>query len=220
MDDISLEMGFANSRASWPPPKLPAALRVMNDQVMASTSPRPASTRRARRTRRWISVRTGRATPVKRGMGADGTLSSPAMRTTSSTRSAAPWMSGRQARRRHLRGRAGAFDRKAQRFERCANLLLGQRDAGELLDHAEREADDLLRLWRRTGNPRLRRLAAGHFQHHGGGEIETGLDEGRIDAALEAIARIALHAGLAAGRCRTQADRSRRTRSGCSWSRW
>ena len=37
-----------------------------------------------------------------------------------------------------------------------------------------------------------------------GGEIEARQDEGRIDAALEAVARIALHAGLAAGRGRAQ----------------
>ena len=59
----------------------------MNDQVTASTSPRAASTRRTRRARVCISVSTGRATPASRGIGVAGTLSTPTMRTTSSTRS-------------------------------------------------------------------------------------------------------------------------------------
>ena len=45
----------------------------------------------------------------------------------------------------------------------------------------------------------LRRRAAAQFQHHVGREIEPGQHEGRIDAALETIARVGIDAELAAG---------------------
>ena len=198
-------------RWGWPVPgrpgrrRRPAAVpRVMNDQVMASTSPRPASTRRARRTRRCVSVSTGRATPLKRGMGADGTLSRPAMRTTSSTRSAAPWMSGRQLGAVTFAAVLVPSTAKPSASSVARICFSGSAMPASFSTRPNREGDDRLRLGRRAGNPCLRRLAAGHLQHHGRGEIEAGLDEGRIDAALEAIARVALHAGLAAGGRRAQ----------------
>ena len=95
IDDISLEIGLASSSASEPPPKCAASARVMNDHVTASVMPRAASSRRARRDRFCFSVSTACATPLMRGSGVEGILSRPAMRTTSSTRSAEPWISGR-----------------------------------------------------------------------------------------------------------------------------
>ena len=67
----------------------------MNDQVTASTKPRAASTRRVSLWRSCASVSTGFATPAARVIGVAGTLSTPTSRTTSSTRSAGPVMSGR-----------------------------------------------------------------------------------------------------------------------------
>ena len=96
IDDISVEIGLASSSAAAPPPNAFASAAGMNDQVIASTRPRAASVRRARRARFWRSVSTARATPAGRGSGVAGTRSRPAMRTTSSTRSAAPCKSGRQ----------------------------------------------------------------------------------------------------------------------------
>ena len=51
IDDISIEIGLASSSAAAPPPNDFGLGRGMNDQVIASTSPRAASARRARRAR-------------------------------------------------------------------------------------------------------------------------------------------------------------------------
>ena len=55
----------------WPP------ACEMNDQVTASTSPRVASARLARRVRSWIGVSTGLSTPGWRVSGVTGTRSTP-----------------------------------------------------------------------------------------------------------------------------------------------
>ena len=57
------------------------------------------------------------------------------MRTISSTRSAAPWMSGRQLGAVTFTLAALAVDGEAQRLQGAAHLLLGELDAGELLHH-------------------------------------------------------------------------------------
>ena len=61
-----------------------------------------------------------------------------------------------------------------------------------------------VKLRRRLRNfPRhdgLRRLAAAQIEDHGGGDLDAVGHEGRIDAALEAVAGIGLDAELAAGR--------------------
>jgi hypothetical protein len=62
----------------------------MNDQVTASTMPRAASARLARRVRSWIGVSTGLRGASPRSNGVIGTLSTPTMRTISSTMSALP----------------------------------------------------------------------------------------------------------------------------------
>ena len=108
------------------------------------------------------------------------------------------------ARRRHLHGRAVAVDGEAKPLQRGADLLFLQLDAAELLDLRWSETDDDLGLRRGAGDLASGGRAAGHLQHHGGGEIEARQDERRVDAALEAVAGIALHAGLAAGRGRAQ----------------
>ena len=68
----------------------------MNDQVTASTMPRAASARLARRVRSWIGVSTGLRGASPRSNGVIGTLSTPTMRTISSTISALPCTSVRQ----------------------------------------------------------------------------------------------------------------------------
>ena len=52
---------------------------------------------------------------------------------------------------------------------------------------------------RLAGDDDFRRLAAAQFEHQLGRELEARQHEGRIDAALEAIARIGIDAELAAG---------------------
>ena len=69
---------------------------AMNDQVTASTMPRAASARLARRVRSWIGVSTGLRGASPRSNGVSGTLSTPTMRTISSTMSALPCTSVRQ----------------------------------------------------------------------------------------------------------------------------
>ena len=101
---------------------------------------------------------------------------------------------------RHFHRCALAVHRKAQPLEGGADLLLLQPDAAELLHLCRCETDDGLGLGRSAGDLALGGRAAGDLQHHGGGEIEAGQDERRVDAALEAVAGVALHAGLAARR--------------------
>ena len=79
-----------------PPPNNSAAGLAMNDQVTASTMPRAASARLARRVRSWIGVSTGLRGASPRSNGVIGTLSTPTMRTISSTMSALPCTSVRQ----------------------------------------------------------------------------------------------------------------------------
>jgi hypothetical protein len=105
---------------------------------------------------------------------------------------------GPPAGRGHLDRVTLALDGEAQRLQRGADLALLEPDAGEPLDEARPEADDGLGLRRCAGDFAPRRRAACGLHHHGGGEIEPGEDERGVDAALEAIARIADDAGLAA----------------------
>ena len=90
MSDMSLEIGLASFKPGLPPPNAVASVSLMKDQVMASSAPLAASARRALRTISWRAVRTGRAIPCGRLNGSGVILSSPTMRMTSSTRSAAP----------------------------------------------------------------------------------------------------------------------------------
>ena len=57
----------------------------------------------------------------------------------------------------------------------------------------------LLRRLGLAGDDDLRRRAAAQVEHHLGGELEARQHEVRIDAALEAIARVGVDAELAAG---------------------
>ena len=59
MSDISDAIGLASASSGCPPPNNSAAGFAMNDHVTASTMPRAASARLARRVRDWIGVRIG-----------------------------------------------------------------------------------------------------------------------------------------------------------------
>ena len=71
---------------------------------------------------------------------------------------------------------------------------------GEARNATKIESERHPALRRCAGNSPLRRLPAGELQDEIGCVIEAGHDIGRINAALEPIARIGLHARLAAGR--------------------
>ena len=95
MSERSAAIGLASASSGLPPPNSSAWALEMNDQVTASTRLRAASARLALRTRNWIAVSTGLRGAAPRSNGVDGTLSTPTMRTTSSTMSALPSTSGR-----------------------------------------------------------------------------------------------------------------------------
>ena len=140
-----------------------------------------------------------RATPCRRGIGAEGTLSRPAMRTTSSTRSAVPPTSGRQLGAVTLTFCALAGDREAQRFERTADLLLVDAMPPSFCDQPKGKSMTRLASGGAPATFALDGVPPATSSISWRRKIEAGQDEGRIDAALEAVARIAVDAGLAAG---------------------
>ena len=97
MESRSALIGFASTSASPPPPKSAAWRRGMKDQVTASNMPRAASVRRTAPSRRRSGVSAGRV-PACAGRAREsaGMRSKPAIRSTSSTRSASPSTSPRQ----------------------------------------------------------------------------------------------------------------------------
>ena len=83
--------------------------------------------------------------------------------------------------------------------EDAAHLDQRHLDGGEALDLAQREIDHAVFPEGIADDDVLRRRAAAQFHHQSGREFEPRHHEGRIDAALEAIARIRIDAELAAG---------------------
>ena len=134
------------------------------------------------------------------------------MRTTSSTRSAAPCISGRQDGVVTLTPSPLPSDVAAERFQYRSDLALG---SVEPASFATRPVSKAMRapLRHRARDRRLRRLAAADLEDHLRRQIEAGQHGCGIDAALEAVARVRHEAGLAPGRGRAQPDRSRRSRS-------
>ncbi len=72
-------------------------------------------------------------------------------------------------------------------------------EAAKTLELRQREVDDLFRRLGIAGDGDLRRRAADEIQHHMRRHVETRQHEGRIDAALEAVARVGIDGKLAAG---------------------
>ena len=72
-------------------------------------------------------------------------------------------------------------------------------DAGEALHFAHREIDDAILPEGVANNDLFRGRAAAYLHDQPGGHIEPRHHEGRIDAALETIARVRMDAELAAG---------------------
>ena len=90
MSDRSAAIGLASASSACPPPNNSACALAMNDQVTASAMPRAASARFALRVRTCCAVSTGLRGASPRSNGVNGTLSTPTMRTISSTMSALP----------------------------------------------------------------------------------------------------------------------------------
>ena len=121
MTFISSLIGFATTHNSpcSPTVKASASVAPMKLHVIASSSPRAAAARRTRRSARCAGVAVGLATPASRGSGVARTRSNPAIRATSSTRSASPSISGRQ-----LGGITPSPSRSNPRAARIAKLSL------------------------------------------------------------------------------------------------
>ena len=171
----------------------------MNDHVTASTMPRAASARLARRVRSWIGVSTGlrgvvaalerRHRHLVDADDAHDLLDDVGLAVHV----------GAPGGHRDLHHRAAAGHHEAEMAEDA--LHFGQRhvDAGEALDLAEREIDHAVFAEGVADDDVLRRRAAAQFHHQLGRHLQPRHHEGRIDAALEAIARIRIDAELAAG---------------------
>ena len=98
-----------------------------------------------------------------------------------------------------LHHRAAAGDHEAEMAEDAPHLDQRHLDAGQALDLAQREIDDAVLAEGVADDDVFRRRAAAQFHHQLGRELQPRHHEGRIDAALEAIARIRIDAELAAG---------------------
>ena len=166
---------------------------------MASISPRAASARLAARVRFWITVRTGLRASGPRSKATAGTRSTPWMRTISSTRSALPSTSPRQDGTVTFKVSPVPATENPSARENPLALRGRHVEAGEALGLRKREIDHAFLVRDFSGQHDLRRLAAAHLQDELGRHLQARHREGRIDAALEARARVRIDAELAAG---------------------
>ncbi len=106
---------------------------------------------------------------------------------------------GTPARRGHAQLGAGALDRVAELLQRPDDVRRFQLQAGQLFDARRIEGDHpgLIRLL--PGHFQLADLAAAHLHDHLRGKIDAGTDRLRVDATLEAEARVGMDAVAAAG---------------------
>ncbi len=100
---------------------------------------------------------------------------------------------------RDLHHRAAAGHHEAEMAEDALHLRQRHVDAGEALDFGQRKIDHAVVAEGLADDDILRRRAAAHFHHQPGRHLQPRHHEGRIDAALETIARIRIDAELAAG---------------------
>ena len=114
--------------------------------------------------------------------------------------SGAPSMSGRQPGAVHLLP-VGRDTAKPSRFEDRALLGLGNVDAAEPRGQRRIVGDRRCRaIGRRAGAHHFRSLAAADLEDQRGQQLQPGVEERRIDPALEPAARVRGEAELAPGR--------------------
>ena len=106
---------------------------------------------------------------------------------------------GAPGRHGDLDDRAIAGDGEAEMAEDPADLDQRHLDAGQPLHLVERKVDDAVVAMRLADDDGFGRLAAAQVHHQLRCELETRHHERRIDAALEAVARVRIDAELAAG---------------------
>ena len=141
MSDRSEAIGLASASSACPPPNSSACGLEMNDHVTASTMPRAASARLARRVRSWIVVRTGLrgvvATLERRHRhlvdadDAHDLLDDVGLAVHV----------GAPGRHRDLHDRAAAGHHEAEMGQDASRLRQRHVDSGEALDLAQREID-------------------------------------------------------------------------------
>ncbi len=100
---------------------------------------------------------------------------------------------------RDLRHRAAAGDHEAEVTENPFHLRKRHLDSGEPPDFVKRKIDHAVVSEGLADDEIFRRRAAAYFHHQPGGHLKPRHHEGRVDAALEAIARVRIDAELAAG---------------------
>ena len=199
MSDSSAAIGLASASSALPPPNSSASRFETNDQVTASIRPRAASARLALRVRFWIGVSTGLRASAPRGNGVDGTWSTPTMRTSSSTMSARPCTSGRQDGTATFTRSLWPAAKKPSFSSTRRTSASGSFRPASRGNSLKREIDDRFLRRRIAGDHDLRRRAAAEIEHHLRRQLEARQHEGRIDAALEAIARVGIDGELAPG---------------------
>jgi hypothetical protein len=197
MSDISGEIGLAR------PARVAAAEK--NGMVLGDEGPGDRLVEPACGQRTACLVRGG-SDPVSEPSGdtaqpwqrRDGTRSRPTMRTTSSTRSALPSMSGRQLGAATLTVSPDPEIQKPRAFSVDIGLSWCEVDAGQPFDLGIGEVDDVGAVgmspaeWS-DGFP------SAQVQHHAGGIFQPRHHVVRIDAALEAVAGVGIDAELPAG---------------------
>ena len=199
MSERSAAIGLASASSGLPPPNNSAWALEMNDQVTASTRLRAASARLALRVRNWIGVSTGLRGASPRSNGVGGTLSTPTMRTTSSTMSALPSTSGRHDGTAIFTRSLWPATKKprrssTRRISGCGTVRPARRLSSDSGKSMMRSRGSAL-----PATVDLRRRAAAQIQHHARRQFEARQHEGRIDAALETVAGVGIDAELAAG---------------------
>ena len=199
MSESSAAIGLASASAALPPPNNSASRLEMNDQVTASVMPRAASARLASRVRSWIGgehrlAGVGAARKRRRRHALDADDAHQLLDDVGAALHVRP-----PRRHRDFDLLALAGGEEAELLQHAAHFGERQFEAGQPRQFAQREIDDLFLRRRIAGNDDLGRLAAAQIEHHLRRQLEPGQHEIRIDAALEAIARVGIDAELAPG---------------------
>ena len=211
-------IGLASVQA--PPPNGAASASETKLHVTASFSPRAAAARRTRALER-LRRRRGRARrrPRRAAAATDGIASIPSIRID---------LLDEIGRRLRRRAASSARSRVQRAVDREAEPLRGSPRCRSRGDRRGRRAcaasaGSIARSCaRRSAACRraidLGRLAAGNVEHQPRRDREPGVEEGGIDAALEAAARVGGQAERLAGAGDASRDRNRRIRSARRWS--
>ena len=191
-------MGLASASAGAPPPKALASFAETKDQVTASTRPCAASVRRAARARFCSGVDDRRRHPFRAREGSGWNALHPCDAQNFLDEIGLALNVRPPGRNGDARARlSGVLDGKAEPLQNVLGLRRRDVDAREPLGFAKREIDAPPLAGRGPREENLGRLAATELHDEARRQLEAGKREGRIDAALETIARVGHDAELA-----------------------